>query len=424
MTVSSDGILLQQNAYDGFGRRATELAAGIVRHFYYSTAWQDLEERVGKSQSSDTQFVWGLQYIDALLLRDSADYTPTRFYGLQDPNWNATSIVDSGGILSERYANAPYGQPVFLSSTFSVQSSSSFGWDRLFGGYRRDAATAMHCGRARYFMPLIGCWIQRDSSEFSSATELYRYAANNPISRRDPMGREAIGERGGEPKCNKDSFLIDWADGEVDSKKGAITKCCDAPKGAPECPTANEHNLPKASNCFTIVIWAPSYDYVNPRGDNSMIAGHGSFTFPGHDLCGFHGSGFMNDTIDMAEFGKHSTWECCCLSDLDMFILALKMHYIDSLMDNGSPWAMNPHETYPKTPADTFWRCFRGKPPYPTCFGQAAEFGAGLGCPALSSAAGRDGIVLINALKNNKYCRLKDVGANFCDAFKYKDRSR
>jgi hypothetical protein len=56
--------------YDGLNRRTKKIVSGTTRHFYYSSRWQVLEERLGAATVADRHFVWGLRYIDDLALRD------------------------------------------------------------------------------------------------------------------------------------------------------------------------------------------------------------------------------------------------------------------------------------------------------------------------------------------------------------------
>src|SRR5262249_3619128 len=72
---ASTGQTVQTNVYDGLRRRTirNSYASGSLsetRHYFYSSAWQVLEEQVGTSTTAERQFVWGLRYMDDLVLRD------------------------------------------------------------------------------------------------------------------------------------------------------------------------------------------------------------------------------------------------------------------------------------------------------------------------------------------------------------------
>ncbi len=108
--VNHNGVLVAGYEYDGLNRRTLKevyISGSLeeVRYFYYSDQWQVLEERVednyyGSSSSAagtptvDIQYVWGLRYVDDLVLRDRDTSDPKngvlneRLYALQDANWN------------------------------------------------------------------------------------------------------------------------------------------------------------------------------------------------------------------------------------------------------------------------------------------------------------------------------------------------
>ncbi len=100
-------------------------AAGLLtetRHFYYTSAWQVLEERVDSSASPTRQFVWGLRYIDDCVLRDrdtsGSGMLDERLYALQDGNWNVTSVTNEWTGDREEWfllhTGTPYVQPLLL----------------------------------------------------------------------------------------------------------------------------------------------------------------------------------------------------------------------------------------------------------------------------------------------------------------------
>jgi RHS repeat-associated protein len=187
-----------QYAYDGATRRAIKntYTAGVLfetRHYYYTDPhrWQVVEERLDTSTNAERQFVWGLRYIDDLVLRDR-DTTGSgplneRFYGMQDPNWNMNAMVNSAGVVEERYSYNAYGTVTFLTGFFAFRTASLFAWETLYAGYRLDSETLLYAVRNRTFDPLLG-WLQRDPLGVSAGLNLFEYVHSNPFIGLDPSG--------------------------------------------------------------------------------------------------------------------------------------------------------------------------------------------------------------------------------------------
>ncbi len=171
---------LPENQYDGrtFRVMRKDYSSGVLtdtRHFYYTSAWQVLEERVDSSSNPNRQFVWGLRYIDDCILRDR-DTTGNgmldeRLYALQDGNWNVTAVCDENGDVHERYAYMAYGEPLFFSPGFVEQSGSSFGWQVLFTGQRWDPQLLFVYTRHRCYHAKLGCFLQTDSAAACTCTK-------------------------------------------------------------------------------------------------------------------------------------------------------------------------------------------------------------------------------------------------------------
>ena len=197
---------LAEYAYDGAKRRTLKktYSGGQLdktRHFYYTdpSRWQVLEERLESggeiSTFPDRQFLWGLRYIDDLLLRDRDTTDPKngtldeRLYALQDANWNVTSIAGSDGTIQERYAYSAYGAPSVLTTAFATRANSDYAWESLFGGYRFDFGTVNYHVRHRNLLSRLGCWNRRDPIGYAGKdSNLYRYVRDNPLVYGDPKG--------------------------------------------------------------------------------------------------------------------------------------------------------------------------------------------------------------------------------------------
>ena len=226
-------------ARDGLGRRIARIAFPAYpaysrrTDYYYSTAWQVLEEcDESQPQYPDVrtedvryQYVWDPRYIDALVCRDenkNADTDCTdaatgvqgsntgdeHLYYTHDANFNVTALVDGyDGAVVQRYLYDPYGQPSVRNgvrdaagadtreSEWAERASNLFENDILFCGYRLlDGYSGVYDVRNRMYHPTLGRWLQRDPIGYVDATNLYGYVRSDPVGRRDPRGLEAIKE--------------------------------------------------------------------------------------------------------------------------------------------------------------------------------------------------------------------------------------
>ena len=224
--------------YDGLKRRIVKnrYTGGVLsetRHLYYSASWQILEERVGASANANRQFVWGVHYVDDLILRDrdttGGGTLNERFYAMQDPNWNVTGLVDTTGSVQERYSLSAYGMPNFLTPTFAPRAGSSFDWDTLFGGYRWDSETGFYGVRNRMFDPHLGVWLERDPAGLMAGVNLYEYATSNPGRFTDPDGLFALVIAGcaGAFVASAISNFVSWLVGAKTACEAAADTFCD-----------------------------------------------------------------------------------------------------------------------------------------------------------------------------------------------------
>ena len=204
--------------YDGRGFQTvrSSTAAGVtdVEHYYYSDQWQLLQQSPVDGGPAQRQFVWGLRYIDDLVLRDrdtTGDGTlDERLYALQDPNWNVTAIAESAGSIAERYCDGAYGSPTPLSAAFSAQGSSLLDWEHLFTGRPLHGVFGLICYRERHYDAGLGRFLARDplgavvphltvlgviDGGAGVSANLYRYAGNSPGNRTDPLGLLCDGDQ-------------------------------------------------------------------------------------------------------------------------------------------------------------------------------------------------------------------------------------
>ncbi len=127
---------------------------------------------------ADRQYVWGLRYVDELILRDrdTDDNGGTgttglttgnsglneRLYALQDANYNVTALVNPSGAVQERITYSVFGTPTFYDSSWANESSaSSKDWETLFAGYRHDSETGLYHVRTVSTAPCGFDWAVR-----------------------------------------------------------------------------------------------------------------------------------------------------------------------------------------------------------------------------------------------------------------------
>jgi RHS repeat-associated protein len=200
LTVVSRGAVSTHYTYDGQDRRIASRTSGSGPSdgsvdFYYSDAWQVLEERHDGSSQPASQHVWGLRYADDLVLRDrdasgaGGGTLDERLYAMQDPNWNVTAVADAGGTIVERCRYEPYGTRAVLTPAFLPRSDSSFDWAVGYAGYPRDSESGLHSVRFRVLHASLGRWLSRDPAGYGAEDwSLYRYVHGNPETETDWIG--------------------------------------------------------------------------------------------------------------------------------------------------------------------------------------------------------------------------------------------
>jgi hypothetical protein len=115
------GHVFETITYDAKGRRVTKAINGTGQwdctYNYYLDKDSVVEERNG-SNLTIKQYLWGLTYIDELV-QTSLNSSPTTqstcdtpYWAMQDSNFNNLGVVNSSGVLTERYEYTPYGNRV------------------------------------------------------------------------------------------------------------------------------------------------------------------------------------------------------------------------------------------------------------------------------------------------------------------------
>ncbi|MDB5293544.1 MAG: repeat-associated core domain protein [Phycisphaerales bacterium] len=187
--------------YDGRHRRISKMTPSETRHFYYTNRWQDIEHRVNGLTSMDQQHVWGVRYIDELVCRDrTVSGSDERIYACQDANFNVTALVDSSGIVKQRFVYEAYGVADVLDSTW-VLASDAYVWMPRFQGGPYDVSTCLYSFRNRDYHPWLGRWLRRDPVGYIDGANLYA-AYHVARGQLDPLGLAGVDHQ----RQGKDQF--------------------------------------------------------------------------------------------------------------------------------------------------------------------------------------------------------------------------
>src|SRR5207302_7737473 len=120
---------------------------------------------------------------------NSSNGLEERLYAQQDANENMTALISTGGVVQERYAYDPFGQPSYYDASYTSRASSSYAMSYLFQGGRYEGTSGLYHFRNRELSPNFGRWMQNDPIRLTGGdNNLYRFVANAPVTKVDPTG--------------------------------------------------------------------------------------------------------------------------------------------------------------------------------------------------------------------------------------------
>jgi len=155
--------------------------------------WQVLEVRKGGDTDPLEQYVWGIQYVDAPVVRfqdsDTNGTLNNTLYYTYDAQFNVTALIEPDGDVVERYVYDPYGQVTIYDGTWSsTRASSSFDNCIMYCGYWFDKESGNYIARRRYLTPPLGRWLTTDPIVHGDGMNWYQYVGSCPVRYSDPTG--------------------------------------------------------------------------------------------------------------------------------------------------------------------------------------------------------------------------------------------
>lgn len=170
-TYGSDGYLGIQKSY------ANGALTGERRFIW--DAGKLLQERDG-SNAVVRDYLWGINQpggVGALL---SLKQGGAEYQVFSNPRGDVTAVLNSSGAVVASYAYDPFGGPLATGGTLSQPIRYS---TKLY-----DEGTGLYYFGHRFYSPQMGRWLSRDPLAEMASINLYRFAANNPLTHFDPFG--------------------------------------------------------------------------------------------------------------------------------------------------------------------------------------------------------------------------------------------
>ncbi len=181
--VSISGGASASFQYDPFGRRVSKTIGGMTQYLYDGA--NPVQEISGTTASANL-LTGG---VDEYFQR--TDPAGARNF-LTDALGSTLALVDSSGVLQTQYTFEPFGN----TSVTGTATTNSF----AYTGRELDT-TGLYFYRARYYSAGLTRFLSEDPIEFAGGTNLYSYAANDPLDFRDPLGADK--KKKGFGKCFK-----------------------------------------------------------------------------------------------------------------------------------------------------------------------------------------------------------------------------
>ncbi len=174
MTKAFDnGVLVQQNYYDGDGRRVEQTTSAGTTLYLYSGLNVVYQKSLQTGVATKYAYASGMQV---------ASITTSSTLFLHQDELESTRLVTSGGspVFSSDYV--PYG----------IQYGATGSEEFMYAGMLFDAASGLYYDNARFYNPSTGKFLTADPiggvQSDPQSMNAYAYARDNPLAIIDPSG--------------------------------------------------------------------------------------------------------------------------------------------------------------------------------------------------------------------------------------------
>jgi RHS repeat-associated protein len=213
---------------------------GSAGDLYYSGT-QLIESRYAAVYN---QYVWGMGYVNDVLVRDRNGDSNTgtgslgegnsgleeRVYAQQDANWDVTSIYNIGtSSIPERFAYNPYGGYSNLNGSWATFNDTSWFWSFKFQGARYEGTGGFYFMGLRLESTALGRWMQQDPSGYGVTANLYAADSDNPTRMVDPFG---LSPCSGQTDSRIEQRIQDLQDLRAEIEAAIVTDLNGSPQGS------------------------------------------------------------------------------------------------------------------------------------------------------------------------------------------------
>ncbi len=169
LTATSDGG--GSFAYDAFGRRIGRTVGGATNSYSYDGL---------NPVTINSDFLLGGQSLDERYARVNSSGTTSY---LTDGLGSTVALTNASATTTASYSYAPYG---------SAAKTGTDDTPLQFTGRDNDGTSNLYYYRARYYSPQLGRFISQDPLGFAGGINTYAYTNGNPVSYRDPTGKDPL----------------------------------------------------------------------------------------------------------------------------------------------------------------------------------------------------------------------------------------
>jgi RHS repeat-associated protein len=168
-----------QYQYDALGHRVARTVNGRTRRFINDPngPMSRVLVETDAAGAVEAYYVYGLELIARITPGGQA------FTYHFDPTSSTVALTDSAGFPVNKYAYEPYGR-MAKNSVEAVPNSF-----RFVGAYGvSDEENGLIFMRARYYLPQLGRFLNKDPLGWGGGPNVYQYVEGNPLAAIDPQG--------------------------------------------------------------------------------------------------------------------------------------------------------------------------------------------------------------------------------------------